>query len=121
MLLRLVVAGPGPIQDAKAAVKRGRALVNEISGRINGAKGRIDHARVQLQWQENGGGTGLQPSSNCSNQGAATHSSRALRSASPPDVALSEGTRQTEAGERIPDGGEEINRQVGVFTPSLMD
>ena len=86
--------------------------MNDISGRINVAKGRIDHARVQLQWQDDEGGAELQPSSDDNNQSAATHSSHALRSASPPYVALSEGTRETKGGERRSGGREENNRQV---------
>lgn len=95
--------------------------MNDISGRINVAKGRIDHARVQLQRQEDEGGAGLQSSSDCNNQSAATHSSHALRLASPPYVALSEGMRRTEGGERRSGGGEENNRQVGPLAPPLMD
>ena len=40
------------LQDAKAAVKRGRSLVNDLAGRVNKAKSRIDSARVQLHQQE---------------------------------------------------------------------
>lgn len=87
--------------------------MNDISGRMNGAKGRIDQARIQLQWQEDEGRVGLQPSSDCNNKSTAIHSSCALRSASPSDVALSESKRESEAGERRAGGGEENNGQVG--------
>lgn len=40
------------LRDAKAAVKRGRSLVNDLAGRVNKAKSRIDRAQAQLQQQE---------------------------------------------------------------------
>lgn len=40
------------LKDAKAAVRRGCSLANDLAGRVNDAKGRIDSARAQLQHQE---------------------------------------------------------------------
>lgn len=37
------------MQEAKAAVKQGRSLVNHIAGLVNNAKGRIDGAQVQVE------------------------------------------------------------------------
>lgn len=43
------------LQDAKAAVKGGRSLANDLAGRVNKAKSRIDSARAQLQQQQEQG------------------------------------------------------------------
>eukprot|EP00903_Cladosiphon_okamuranus_P013675 g12736.t1 len=40
------------LQDVKAATKRCRSLVNDLAGRVNRAKSKIDSARAQLQRQE---------------------------------------------------------------------
>lgn len=40
------------LQEAKAAVRQGCALANELARRVNDAKGRIDSTLAQLQHQE---------------------------------------------------------------------
>lgn len=45
------ISGVLLLQDAKAAVRRGCSLANDLVDRVNDAKGRIDSARAQMQHQ----------------------------------------------------------------------
>lgn len=45
----MYIFGPPGLQEAKAALKRGRSLVHDLTAHVNNAWRKIDHARMSAQ------------------------------------------------------------------------